>query len=450
MRSYWDFIVSTACFWCSHFASPRSRQVGPEAGSLSDSPVESPSADSDGSNYSSRSLMELLSEKSGLSHDKMVLSSTAPRLDKFWTERAHKDLAEFRLAPNLLTAFENHPELGTLTLGRLIAMRPTSVIYEIRERPELVIKYQVICNERNDHPLIYDFIFLREAAEIGLSPTPKFLSPASAMLVGPTKKTLFDMQPPIRKECVANGGAVRYLVLERVGPCLDADIKGKRLSLTEAFEIGIRVMRMLERLHTEKEIIHGDIHIGNICYPLEGDRDRLYLIDFGLAEFADSETDEPARGPFEYFHDALTPWQLLGHGCYRRDDIYKAIYMVAVMINGDEPMYSLAKGMNARQLHAWKVSAAIFETPAVNPLGSISDIPESKKEAIRSIFRSLIDAVMELNSVRTPIDYDRYVALMHAVIKNLLDQVPNVHEIHATPPLAAIKAALVAARALVT
>lgn len=350
----------------------------------------------------------------------------APRVDQFLRERAHKDLVDSHLAPNLSSTFEEHPELGTLTLGRRISMRAESVVYEIRERPDLVIKYQVMCDQRDDHPLIYDFIFLNEAAEIGLSPEPLFLSPASRMLVGFTSKTWFDMPPPNRAKCVGKKGTVRYLVLERVGPCLDAVKKDIRFSMMESLQIGIRVVRMLEQLHVDKQVIHGDIHLGNICYPLGDERDRLLFIDFGLAEFTDSETDEPERGPFDYFHTALTPWQLLGQSFYRRDDIYKTIFMVAVMMNGDAPMSKLIQEMEARELLAWKTSPAIFEHPDVDPIGSLSNISESKKEEIRVIFGSLIDAVMELNSVKTPIEYDQYVAMMHAVIEISQDDVSNV------------------------
>jgi serine/threonine protein kinase len=109
---------------------------------------------------------------------------------------------------------------------------------------------------------------------------------------------------------------------------LEKDIEGMRFVIRS----GRETLQMLGVLH-EAGFIHGDIHSGNVA--LNDDTGRHFsLIDFGLAKFFPVEigTTDEIIGPITVATNLLSPWHLDRHRLGRRDDIFRAIEMVAFLL----------------------------------------------------------------------------------------------------------------------
>ena len=245
--------------------------------------------------------------------------------------------------------------VGMLELGEIIHTGHESVIFEVINRPEFLVKYQVNCDELSDgtgkpiHPLVYDYWMMREASMIGLAPEPIFLSPAALLVdvygIVTNRKFPFTMSSGDFLECLANEGAVRYMVMERsAGENLH---RYKRrypyrvVPMLNASEITIKVIQALEQLHEDAGIFHGDIHSGNILIEQgsdgEVDNFKIQLIDFGRARRVDPNmTNDRIFEVGKWFHQLCSPWQIDGRAWSRRDDIYKTIHVFATLINPPE------------------------------------------------------------------------------------------------------------------
>ena len=331
----------------------------------------------------------------------------------------------FPRASNLYTTVENlvDPMTGltnSFSLGRLISQRLESVVYEVAgypHRQNLVVKYQANCHVDEIHPLILDFTLLQLGFDNGISPAPLYLSPPSPMIALQTPKTIFTMSQRARKGCADSRGMVRFMVMERVGRCL-ADIYAERPpSIPDAFRVARRVTQLVQILHERTGTYHGDIHAGNICFPLgvaETDFNQLILIDFGSGDSKDTESDEIFRPAFSYRHPALTPWQMIGYKFSRRDDVYKAVYTAANLINGETRTRDFISGLTQEQQFHWKLTGAIFRIPGSRAFSLIRDV--GGKNVVEGMTTKLMDYFKTLESIDTPIPYTSLIELMTEII----------------------------------
>ena len=323
------------------------------------------------------------------------------------------DAENARYKPVLYQVFEEiPPPVCRREVGAYIASSHYSTVFALspaRSRYPLVIKYQGDCDTGADatHPLLIDYWFARAASEHGLSPTPLFISPPRRMIrycevlshcVGPAASKIFledhgilnklqfnvfnDDASVQARRCMANG-QVRYMVMERVGECLDSRLTNP-LSPPEAVRVGIRVIRMLEELHQTARVIHGDIHPGNICSILGGDPlTDLVFIDFGYASAVSDEGKCDGEKECLPAHPALTPWQLGNYGFNRRDDVFKAVYMIAGLMFGNllernrksicnRPDAVTSKEAYAACVYMWKTKGFFF-----NPIKSIRQVHDA-------------------------------------------------------------------------
>lgn len=475
MRTCWDFIISAVCFCCSRLACPVSRQVEPAAESLIDSPVESASTDSDGSNYRFSSLVELLMDESGLSHEGLMVSTptTTTRapgasmmafsdrpglvvkfktwgpgvpqplwvkeltqhrelmnldpLVRFWArDQVHMDRANIMSIPLLDYRVEfvrlDSGELAYVTLGTPIARRFTSTIYRISEDSTKVFKYQVNCDALlGVHPLLYDYWFLLHLQEMNLVPRVHAISPAVKFEMQRTAKTDFLLAGPEREICAAHPkSSVRYMIMDRIPMDLHEAGQKSSYSIGEVLNIMRIIVYQLERLHS-RGIVHGDIHGGNVVY-LDNDRAELGFIDFGLSFFAEHMTNYPdkVREPLSHVHCLYSPYELEGFRPSYRDDVFRAIEIGAYLLNTRHFMtYCTALEENGAEMMRFKSEDFMFWIPGnSDPFVSLDSLPVGKRVEF------------------------------HERLQRVLDLVRNVHEIDSMPPYADIMAELLAARAL--
>ena len=270
-----------------------------------------------------------------LRHD--LMDTLGPSMKEAYHFQMLDDLFDDDLTPILNTDTEVIPDLGVVTLGKRVSRKEFSVIYEIQEHPDLLIKYQTNCDALTDdfHPLIRDFLFSRIAHEAGVAMEPVYLSPPAVLVGERFLKTNFNTDIVDLEACVKYEGTVRFLVMHKADACIRPD---KPRSVLEARKLVSETLKALKKLHAAG-VVHGDVHSENLCMH-KGD---LKLIDFGLAKFVDEETDEPKNAHLSWVFPFFTPWQLAGAAWARRDDMYKALTTGAELMHGDSYWESLSK-----------------------------------------------------------------------------------------------------------
>lgn len=253
------------------------------------------------------------------------------------------DRANSRFAPQLEDSDSDLSEtLGEgkhVKLGSVMRTSPSSIIYAVELRDDMVLKYQSNCGSLHTvHPLLREYYFLKSIEELGISPVAFFVSAPALMTEEPTRKTLFDMDRAARDACVAKGGEVRFLAMERVGSSL-YDVMTltprRRLPITIAIEFAALTIRSLEKLHA-LGIVHNDIHWGNVAIPREmPDVPRIKLIDFGRSIRRNARCPAIIRAPNTYATAHSSPWEIAGFHPGPRDDVYRTLLMLSMLEGGD-------------------------------------------------------------------------------------------------------------------
>jgi serine/threonine protein kinase len=158
---------------------------------------------------------------------------------------------------------------------------------------------------------------------------------------------------------------VRFMITEKVGISVSkfAENMGGTVSVRVAVKIGIQMIKLLEKLHTQKGYIHGDGHYGNYAvHPTTG---NLILIDFGRSrlvnpgvDFAQGEdTPQPGIVPTPpgsrdsvWCHTYLSQWESRYRKPSFRDDVYRAFINVAILMYGDrlfDGINQMCRGIDA-------------------------------------------------------------------------------------------------------
>ena len=351
------------------------------------------------------------------------LTVLAPRM------LAHAQLQEIAdevndiYTPDMTSDYETVPGSGRLTLGELLAKGSLSLVFTVKERPDLVIKYQCHCSAHPIHGLLIDYWLGVDASRLNLSAKPLFISPAAELWSGFGPKTHFAFTHEEMLECGTRMSLVRFMVMERVGQCLHEvsvpppSSNGSSLSTHRAVIIGVEMVELLEKLHGAG-IVHGDIHGGNVCYSRAA-VPRLVLIDFGLGKFTESETNAVRIPRLSYLHPALTPWQLEGSSRARRDDVYKALHLVAELIVGpslENTAERLAK-RDPKGYLAWKRDAgSMLNGTDPDRVDALAHLPLQQRAQVRAEFAAALEDVLQLESVETPIDYTKIISHFRTIV----------------------------------
>ena len=362
------------------------------------------------------------------SFDTPVDSLGPHKMDEWIANQPALDAANWRYAPRLRTNFE----VAGCNIGRIIigddalGNGVSSVIFGSESHSQFVVKYQVHLDstERDGlDSLVKDFMFGRIAAKIGVGARPVFISPSARILSPDSPKLRLFFQPPFTPRDIERARRlwIRYMVMERMGDCLGDSATPPPLPPVQAVQIGIDLMKLVERLHAAG-VVHGDIHGGNVCRRLTNP-DEIALIDFETAFFPHSpETVVQERGRLEWVHASLTPWQLEGYSFARRDDVYKAFYLVAKLMVGPRltdrfKVEGSSALLDGEALLEWKRNGPLFETPEFDPIAMLAE-----SDSVKGGLNRIHAMVMDLTDVSVPIRYDRIVAGLETVQKLILTE----------------------------
>jgi hypothetical protein len=314
--------------------------------------------------------------------------------------------SEFPYWPELSSRHETVPEFGTLTIENLLGTGRDSNVFSVVERRDVVLKYQsrkaTKTGRYSLHPLVVDFWIGRMAWRLGVSAKPHFVSLGQMSNNGASIKT----------EGLEGDGIVRYMVLERVESCLDSLIDDP-IGLYYSAVLGRNVVANLRKLHNAG-ICHGDIHSGNICLK----DSKLVFIDFEMAFFSSEESFLPSRPRLSYVHSALTPWQLEGFPFSRRDDVYKAIFLIAEAAIGRTRFWHGKLDLsrtNPEELLAWKKEGNLFVSGDYDPVERDPRLSPEKKIIARDTLQEILRIVRGLSD--TDIPYDSIITLLESIIQ---------------------------------
>jgi hypothetical protein len=325
---------------------------------------------------------------------------------------------------NGTNAWKERTPHGIIQILDIVHTGYMSVIAEIPDKPDLYIKYQANCDKVDSpHPLIRDFWYMNEAASADLAPKALFLSPPSLLCDSREGKCAFTMTDDEFANCRTNNGTLRYMIMEKArGVSLHTfrAIHYKKsngaMGLRNAAIIGAQLIELIQRLHSETAVVHGDIHSPNIMVdydPVAG-RMGLKLIDFGMAfRLSYSVEDEGIERKGCYFHQLCTIWQMYGYPWTARDDILKAIHTVAQIMQPFE-YFEMEKRILAsgwETMEKWKLSENWFFTDFHDPVDAVKNVHFDVKIQLYSVLDEIQDTVRSI-PMHGDIPYDTLIELM--------------------------------------
>jgi hypothetical protein len=328
--------------------------------------------------------------------------------------------------PDLGTSNSEESPIGDLTFQQIVYRGRYTIIFSVLENPKIFIKYQANCDEigrANDtntplvHPLLTDHWFSTDAGKHGLSVRTLFVSPPALMCRRQRGKCYFDGEHDIYDACFKSWGTLRYMIMEK-SPGLDLfDIRAGFaqgvVPFHTAMSIGAVLIENLRRLHEDAKVVHGDIHCGNIMLEPDLSHQNIKVLKF--IDFARSfQAYEPGAWPANVVHEReyydhfyYTHWQAEGYAWSFRDDVMKAIQVIATIMNTYE--YTefeesiMKEGFESQQ--EYKRTAYLFEIP--NHFSPIESLPVSDetKIRIRTLLVHVLELVRSLDDINDPPPY---------------------------------------------
>ena len=302
--------------------------------------------------------------------------------------------------------------LGEMIVGESLYVGEESTLFYIHNQEEILIKYQVDCEEIRMnwlHPLMRDFWYGKIAFEAGIGPEPLFLSSPVGFRTGTDKLGSMKLSREGQAECVEKGGAVRFMISGRLEGAQNLGQYVRKfpnsvVPFSLAMELGIKLIEKIENLNQVAQIVHGDIHPGNIMVD---DAGRVWLIDYGRAR-----ANKPARSSRPIYdshfwnHQAFTHWQIRGYEWAARDDVFNALRSLAWVMN-DSSYDELEKDLRESfDLIPWREREYIFALPGASDAVENLPVSDEKKEQIRRSLQRILDSVRSLDHVDDVPDYD--------------------------------------------
>ena len=167
------------------------------------------------------------------------------------------------------------------------------------------------------------------------------------------------------------GGLIYYIMPFVEGTTLDLRMERARLPPYESRRILCELADALGAAHRAK-MVHLDIKPGNVF--LEGDLQKVLLMDFGLAKALTAQVEESSGGPVVGTPEYMSPEQARGLSeIDHRSDIYSLGVLGYRMLTGRPPF----RGPNAADILAKHVNEAPVSLRDINP-----SIPKDFADAI--------------------------------------------------------------------
>lgn len=146
------------------------------------------------------------------------------------------------------------------------------------------------------------------------------------------------------------------LVMECLGPTLEDlfDFTNKKFGLKTVLMIALQILNRIETLH-ENGFIHRDIKPDNFLIGIGSNKNRMYMIDFGLSkEFLIDGKHIPIKSG-KTFTGSFRYSSLRNHKGFeqsRRDDLESIGYMLIYFLRGNLPWQGLKGSTKSKRANA--------------------------------------------------------------------------------------------------
>ena len=308
------------------------------------------------------------------------------------------------------------------TNNHLLSRATQSVLYKaaMGGKP-YVLKYTANCIEVDSeshliqtnnspyiHPAIVESVFSNRASKLGLGPKMYSLSPPTTLCDTQEGNCHFRMTPTYYQDCATNpNSSLRFILMDFVDGTNLYLYKRQFVNATvpiyKALIIGERLMAMVEKLHVEAKIVHGDIHGSNIMVKESDDGKSVSLnfVDFGRATVNGRKSEIPINNPFWAIHFLFSPWEILGYTTAARDDVARAVQVIARLMFPLKYEEDEASGEDEDVLRR-KLGKDFFNYAKYDPLSSLSGMDEGQKANVRfhlDLIAYLVQDMTDINSV---------------------------------------------------
>lgn len=343
----------------------------------------------------------------------------------YWTE-----LMEF-LPPDSISGRETR----LLLEHRLVGESDYSRILAISDNERWVIKYHAHCPDASEpeDSLLVEAYFLELLGSTGITNNVLYLS-------NEFHPTDFSQVKQNWAFCPGDPGIIpvmRYMISERVGISLDRKTSRKdRLPFVQALEHGVVILRLLANLH-RTGAVHGDIHLGNVAYRMDGDEstENLILIDFGRAVIVD-QNEEFARSEIAIndplifskvekslvrCHEFYSPWESVNAqpGPSYRDDLFRGVLVLWSLIFGSRRMSIFECNRNYAKYFHMKASNDFFNVKIPGGRSYLESLlPYDKHRfvsGIHQLFQHLLANIRSLGYGEFP-DYEPIIDTLHSIL----------------------------------
>ncbi len=254
--------------------------------------------------------------------------------------------------------FMDNTHLVQVQLRGLVSRRDLAAIFTT-SNPNIILKYELNCGTSLISSLMRDYWMHTLLAKKRVVGEVYYLSPPTALMSTMTMKTDYKFTHQSRSDCLALGGTVRFMAMERMRSDLWT-LGIQRLWPLRTVMGYLRQMLVgIGKMHA-LGIIHGDIHPGNVML---NNRDEIRFIDFGEA-FFESEFPfkrEIVRPRLSYVHCFFSHWRLEGWRYSFRDDVFNAVFVAAFLLNG-KPFMDYCRSLQSKpiQMLRWKSEDFLF------------------------------------------------------------------------------------------
>ena len=284
--------------------------------------------------------------------------------------------------------------LGALNLDFAISTSYRSVIFR---SSETVIKYSHNCGMRDEvHPILTNAWEGALASRSGYAPIVYYVSTPRRMVREDFDFFGFDMRDEDIAECLLGNPSVRYLVMELFDGMTLAN-SCANIGITEFLMIGRNLFEALKSIH-ESGIMHGDLKEEHVMIDKSF---NVRLIDFGTKPSDDLTVK--------------SPWEIKREPYGFRDDVFRAIRIMASILNQCSAYIKHEKrildNIGVAGLMEWKLESNFFFIPDT-PDPFVRVIGSPSRPSVRIATRLTQFLVSQVSSMDEQLRYVPYAEIV--------------------------------------
>ena len=187
--------------------------------------------------------------------------------------------------------------------------------------------------------------------------------------------------------------------------------------LRQVLEIGKNMMRALKHLH-RAGIVHGDL------------REEHVLVDDQLAvRFVDFSSSANNKKSTEW--SFKSPWEIHGDKYTARDDVFRAIRIMASIMNGHESYIdhekTIYKTSGIAGLLRWKLDTNFFFVPGTtDPIArAVGQTDKPRIRGMNRVLQFLVSVISRMDENSSDIPYDEIILSLTNIERRLSEDGPS-------------------------